>query len=140
MIPMQRRNAQMEFAIQIFASAWMFWLGLLVFPEALGAHVYGEMAQSIQAEAWASGFMGASLLLIYGVHINGRWRWSPFLRIAGLILLALLFAALALSSFSAPAGVVIWAFTIPCFLFPCLRFLRLNVMDARARWRNARNK
>ena len=136
MIPMHGRDEQLRFGLQVFASAWLFWGGLLIFPDALGAQVYGGMAQAVQAEAWAAAFMGASLMMVYGVTINGRWRWSPFLRIAGLVLLSVLFAALALSSLSAPAGVVIWAFTIPCFLFPCLRFLRLNLMDARTRWRN----
>lgn len=138
MIPMQRRNAQMSFALQIFAAAWIFWGGILLYPDALSAAVYGAMAQEVQAEAWAVGFMGSALLLVYGVHINGRWRWSPFLRIAGLLLLTALFSALTLSSLSAPTGVVIWAFTVPCFLFPCLRYLRLNIADARTRWRHGR--
>lgn len=136
MIPMQDRGLQWCFGWQVFFSSALFWLGMILYPNALGAAVYGSFAQTFQAEAWAAGFMGSALLLIYGIHINGRWRWSPVLRIAGLSLLTLLFSGLVASSLSAPTGVVIWAFTIPCFLYPCFRFLRLNIIDAQARWRN----
>lgn len=138
MIPMQNREYQWFYCWQVLISSILFWVGMILYPDALGAQVYGATAQVFQAEAWAAGFMGASLLVIYGIHINGRWRWSPFLRILGFSLMAAMFSALVFSSLSAPTGVVIWAFTIPAFLYPCLRFLRLNILDARVRWQNGR--
>lgn len=139
MIPMRNRRNQWVFAWQVFLSATLFWLGLILYPEALGAQVYGDIAQHVQAEGWAAAFMGSALLVIYGIHINGRWRWSPTLRLTGFGLLAFLFSGMVWSAVGAPTGVVIWAFTIPCFLVPCVRFLRQNIFDARDRWHDRRN-
>lgn len=138
MIPMQHRSLQWDFAWRIFFAAALFWVGMTIYPAAMGSEVYGAWAQTFEAEAWAGGYMGGSLLVIYGIHINGRWRWSPFLRIAGYSVLLALFAALAASSFFAPTGVVIWAFTVPCFIYPCYRYLRENVSDAVVRWQYGR--
>ncbi|SEU03544.1 hypothetical protein SAMN04489858_12077 [Paracoccus homiensis] len=135
MIPMQHRPLQWDFAIRIMAASALFWLGMAITPDPLGPSVYGHMAQNVEAEAWAAGFLGASLMVLYGCHINGRWRWSPVLRIAGYVILTVLFLLLTYSSFSAPSGVVIWSWTLPCFVWPCVRFLRLNIIDAGRRWR-----
>lgn len=139
MTPMQRPQSQRNLACRVMASAALFWVGSLLSPNAMGASIYGDLAFAFEVEAWVSGFILGAALLAYGVTINGAWRYSPLLRIAGLSILLVLFSALAWSAFQAPSGVIIWSWSIPCLLLPCANFLRLNVVDVSRRWRNDRN-
>ena len=47
------------------------------------SEVYGAWVVSIDAEIWAGSIMLAASLFLMGIIINGRWRWSPLLRLCG---------------------------------------------------------
>lgn len=135
MILMQRRNEQWGFCWGVFAAACLFMAGTFLSPNSMGQSLYGPYAQAIEAEAWAAGYIGASLLSIYGILINGRWRWSPMIRTAGFAVMSGMFGFLGFSAWAGAAdGVVVWAFTFGFFLPQSLRFLFLNIRDAAARW------
>lgn len=136
MIPMQHRAAQWRFCWRMFWSAVTFWIGIGFFPQAMTGQVYGRMAVAFEAEGWAAALAGAALLTLFGISINGAWRWSPLLRIVGTALLLLMLTALTVSAFlSAPMGVVIWSFGTWYLVLPCAGFVRLNTLDAIERWR-----
>jgi hypothetical protein len=78
--------------------------------------------------------MGASALLAYGVHINGRWRWSPAVRVTALMFLLGMFAYLVASAVTAPAGSVVAIFGGLFFIPMIAGFLKTNLRDLRVRW------
>jgi hypothetical protein len=45
--------------------------------------VYGHLVTSINASVWAAWLFWWSAMLLIGIGLNGRWRWSPLLRLAG---------------------------------------------------------
>lgn len=76
-----------------------------VFAAGFGLFIWGQSFHS-EPLAWAGLHNGAALMfgqamslaaLIHalGVRINGHWRWSPVLRLAGMIVHTALFAWLA---------------------------------------------
>ena len=134
MRPMRDRSDQWSFALRMFACGFLFYVASAVWPEAMPVGVYGETAYDIDAEIWALGFMAASGLVLYGVHINGRWRWSPALRIAGLMVLLAMFAFLVASALFAPFGSVIVIFGGLFFIPELIGFLRSNVRDMVVRY------
>ena len=112
----------------------LFYIAASIWPDAMPVMVYGEMAYQIEAETWALGFMGSSALLAYGVHINGRWRWSPCVRVAALLFMLALFAYLVASAVMAPAGSVVAIFGGLFFIPMIAGFLKTNLRDLRVRW------
>lgn len=46
----------------------------------------------------------AALIHALGVRINGQWRWSPMLRLVGMVVHTLMFAFLAIKGFCQTAG------------------------------------
>lgn len=131
---MRDRSDQWSFALRMLTCGFLFFIASSVWPEAMPEDVYGSMAYDIDAETWSLGFMAASGLLIYGVLINGRWRWSPVLRIAGLSMLLAMFVYLVVSALHAPYGSVIVIFGGLFFVPEILIFLRSNVRDLAARY------
>jgi hypothetical protein len=131
---MRDRADQWAFAWRIFACGMLFFIAASIWPEAMPSEVYGEMAYQIEAETWALGFMGASALLAYGVHINGRWRWSPTVRVTALMFLLGMFAYLVASAVTAPAGSVVAIFGGLFFIPMIAGFLKTNLRDLRVRW------
>jgi hypothetical protein len=77
--------------------------------------------------------MAAAGMVLYGVHINGRWKWSPVLRIAGHFLLLSMFAYLVASALFAPFGSVVVIFGGLFFIVELIGFLRSNVHDLAVR-------
>jgi len=120
----------------------MIWCGVAfliaakLMPDAMAPNVYGQAAYDIDAETWALGFIAAPLLVIYGIHINGRALFSPALRIIGYLCLLGLFVYLICSAWHSPDGFIIVAFGGFFFVPSILRYLRVNIMDAAARIRN----
>lgn len=109
-------------------------------PDAMSPNVYGIRAYSIPAEIWALGFISASGLIIYGLHINGRMPLlTPLLRLAGLAFLAIMYALLTVSAWSAPDGEVIVIFSVMFFLPDILAYARVESRQWLHRWRLARN-
>ena len=131
---MRDRSDQWAFAWRIFACGMLFFVASSIWPEAMPADVYGDLAYQIEAETWSLGFMGASALLAYGVHINGRWRWSPLARITGLGFLLAMFSFLVWSAIHAPAGSVVAIFGGLFFIPMIAGFLWTNIRDLRVRW------
>jgi hypothetical protein len=131
---MRDRSDQWAFAWRIFACGMLFYIAASIWPDAMPVMVYGEMAYQIEAETWALGFMGSSALLAYGVHINGRWRWSPCVRVAALLFMLALFAYLVASAVMAPAGSVVAIFGGLFFIPMIVGFLKTNLRDLRVRW------
>lgn len=127
------RMDQWRFCLRIFACGLLFYVAAKVWPDAMPVQVYGQMAYDIAAETWALGFMSASGMVAYGVHINGRWRWSPVLRIVGYMILLMMFAFLVGSAFHAPFGAVVVIFGGLFFVPMVIGFLRINLMDFIAR-------
>lgn len=76
-----------------------------MFAGGFGLHIWArayhtnplEWAGVSIGEALAFGCIMASFAMVHsiGVHINGRWRWSPVLRLIGLLGHTLAFALLA---------------------------------------------
>jgi len=136
MIPMNDKQSQWRFAWRMFACGLAFYVASGFWPDVMPSQVYGDMARDIQAEIWALGFMSSSGMVAYGTYINGRWQWSPALRIAGHVALLIMFAYLCASAFSAPFGAVIVIYGGLFFIPAIVGFLRMNVADLMARARH----
>lgn len=123
---------------QLFFGAAMFLIGLAIYltasivPETMTPDQFGQVAYDIDAETWASGFMGAAAAVIYGVAINGRWRWSGVFRLVGFASFGVMFGTLFLSALSAPSGSAIVLFA-PYFVARSVLFIRTNIADLIAR-------
>ena len=72
---------------------------------------FGELAVSGEVEAWAGMQLCGALFMAFGLLINGRWRWSPALRLAGSVIVAALTSVLAYSGSTASEGA---AFMVYC--------------------------
>lgn len=119
---------QWEFCWKVFACGLGFLVLSLGWPDAMSPSVYGKAAYDVPAEVWSMAFMSASLLVIYGLHINGRKPLlTPLLRIAGYGLLLALFLYLILSAASAPDGAVIIVFGSLFFVPTILRHLTSTI-------------
>lgn len=108
-------------------------------PSAMGRDVYGARAYAVEAEIWAMSFISSSLLVIYGLHINGRMpRITPILRIVGLVTLIFLFAFLGYSAWSAPQGTVVVVFSLLYFVPILLSYVYadLRLFASRRRYLN----
>lgn len=133
MIPMRDRIDQLYFAFRIFLCGLFFFVWSYFLPGAMSPEVYGVAATDIKAATWSLGYMSAAGLILYGVIINGRWRWSPILRLTGFFALLLMFIVLVVSSLSAPHGSVVAIFGGLFFIPEILYFIRANILDMVAR-------
>ena len=133
MVLTKNRSEQLFFAWRVFLCGLAFFIASAFWPSPMAPAVYGIAAYDIQAEAWAVGFMSSSALVLWGVTINGRWYYSPFVRMTGFAALLVMFLVLSISAMSAPMGSVVVIFGGLFFVPDCIRFLRLNIIDAMAR-------
>lgn len=109
-------------------------------PDAMSPEVYGVKAYAVPAEVWALGFISASGLVIYGLHINGRMPLlSPTLRLLGLAFLLGQYLYLTWSAFGAPDGEVIVIFSALFFIPDLAGFARVEARQVVTRWGIARN-
>ena len=129
MNPMIDRTDQWRFCLRIFTCGLLFYAAAKLWPDAMPVEVYGHLAYDIAAETWSMGFMSASGMVAYGIHINGRWKWSPVLRICGYLMLLMMFAFLVGSAIQAPFGAVIVIFGGVFFVPMVIGFLRINLVD-----------
>lgn len=106
----------------------------------MSAQAYGEFICSVPAEWWAASVMLASAVYLAGIIINGTWRGSAYLRLAGATWHVITLSLFAWGGWTAPDGLhlVIWCGVA---LYLHVRFLLWNIGDcARAmRSRDARN-
>ena len=136
MIPMRERQTQWFFCWAMFLCGAAFLIASRTVPSAMSIKQFGALAYDIPAETWAMGYMSASALSAYGIHINGRWRWSAVFRIAGYVALLSMFCVLIWSAWSAPYGMQTVVFGGLFFVPVIVWFLRINLSDFGARWRN----
>lgn len=123
------RPAQWRFALSLFIVGFAFMIAANFTPDAMKPNVYGYIVFDTPAEVWSAGFMAASGLVLYGLHINGRWFWSPVIRVAGYALIAMLFSIIAWSAFHSPDGLVLTIWSVLFFIPQALLFLRVAVAD-----------
>lgn len=131
---MRGRGDQLFFAASMFVIGAAIYILANVSPGVMTPEKFGQVAFDIDAETWALGFMGSAAAIIYGVTINGRWRWSACFRLAGFASLGVMFGTLALSALTAPHGAAIVVFGALYFVPRVLVFIRSNIADVLARW------
>lgn len=93
--------------------------------------MFGNVAVGFEVEAWSGLQLSGAMLLAIGLFINGRWRWSPALRLTGATVCALICSALAASAAGAATG---WPVALYCTGFGALGWLVAwwNLVDLRA--------
>lgn len=131
---MRGRGDQLFFAASMFTIGAAIYLLAMLSPGVMTPEEFGQVAFDIDAETWALGFMGSAAAVIYGVTINGRWRWSAAFRLAGFASLGVMFGTLALSALTAPHGAAVVVFGALYFVPRVLVFIRSNIADVLARW------
>lgn len=92
--------------------------GYIVSPD-----VYGSTITDVKAEVWTWPLFISSIIYIFGIYINGNWRWSPILRLTGSIVQSVEFLII---------GLLAWSIeTSGCFCMAgfCLWFIWLNIGD-----------
>ena len=65
--------------------------------------VYGDLVTSVNAEWWSWPIFIASMVYLLGIWINGNWRWSPALRVAGSLYHAVTLALFSYMAFGVSA-------------------------------------
>ena len=124
----RRRDAQIEWAALFLFVACMFWIMAQIDDLVMPLEVYGRMVTAIPAELWAGVLMFANAAHLFGLYINGRWRWSPVVRVLALLVHLGFSIAFVSSALTAPFGDVVVLFSTG-FAFWNARFLAINVGD-----------
>ena len=128
------RPAQWRFAFSLFLVGLCFMVAAWFFPNTMTPNVYGYMVYDTPAEVWAMGFMASAGLVLYGLHINGRWFWSPMIRAAGYVLIILMFSIVWWSALWSPDGLVLTIWSGIYFIPQAVLFLRVAFADMRGRF------
>lgn len=131
--PKLAQYKQVQWTFAIFATYCGFsflFLGLMGLS-AMAPDQYGQLATSYEIEAMAAVQFTAGLMVCIGLLINGRWRWSPALRLVGSIVIGALCAALGWGSVLAPDG---WPFSVYLIGFAAFAAVVAwwNLVDLRA--------
>lgn len=129
-----------RFAHGILIVGVAFFVLSFLSPAAMTSHQYGAKAGAIPAGIWALGFIAASGLVIFGLHINGRApRLTPLIRLFGLGFLLMQFVILSLSAWSARDGATVVIFSA-CFFVPHLmHFICADARLLKTRWGSIRD-
>ena len=99
----QSKSAQVAFAcLALFYGAAFLAVSGVLGMTAVSPADYGETAVSFEIEAMAGMQLSGALMMITGLMINGRWRWSALVRLCGAAVLVGLCALLAWPAASAP--------------------------------------
>lgn len=128
------RPAQWRFALALFTVGFAFLVAAYFAPNTMTPNVYGYMVYDTPAEVWAAGFMASSGLVLYGLHINGRWFWSPMIRGAGFVLIVLMFSIVAWSAAFSSDGLALTIWSVIYFIPQALLFLRIAFADMMGRF------
>lgn len=97
--PMRDRN------VQLITQASQMLIGLKLFiatsasAVTMSPEVYGDLAYSIEAESWALLFITTSSFYTAFIYINGRWKYSPLMRLLASLTLVLAHAVIGVSSY-----------------------------------------
>lgn len=106
----RHKSAQTAFGALALFYGFGFFGAAMAGWDAMMPQQFGELAVSAEVEAWAGMQFCASVMLALGLLVNGRWRWSPALRMVGAGVIAALCAVLSLSAFTAPEGTAFFIF------------------------------
>lgn len=110
----RHKSAQWMAAMMALSVGVSFFVAGVIGMTAMSPDQYGEVAVALEIEAMAGVQMTASLLIVFGLLYNGRWRWSAALRFAGAVAVMLLCIGLAWSALQARDG---WPFAVYCTCF-----------------------
>lgn len=113
-------------ATAFWAATW-FKTGPVMRPE-----TYGDWIVLWPTRFWAGSLMLASGVYLMGIIINGRWRWSPLLRLMGAVWHFGTLTAFAAGASEAPYGENLM---ISSAVSACVHlwFAYLNLADLRAK-------
>ena len=124
-----------RFASGLLSVGVAFFAMSLLASDVMSLDQYGAMASAIPAGIWALGFVAASGLVLQGLHINGRKpKFTPLIRLLGLLFLLMLFAVLTLSALTARGGDTIVVFSALFFIPHLLHFIRADLRLLIMRW------
>lgn len=130
-----------RFANGILLVGVAFFAMSLLASDVMSLDQYGAMANAIPPGIWALGFIAASGLVLYALHINGRKpRFTPLIRLVGLGFLLMLFVLLALSAWTAEGGYTIVVFSALFFIPHLLHFIRTDLRLLITRWGAVRHE
>ena len=128
----QSKSAQVAFALMaLFYGAAFLMVSGVFGMSAVSPADYGDTAVGFEIEAMAGMQLSGALLMLIGLMINGRWRWSALVRLIGAAVITSLCALLAWSAVSAPNG---WPVAIYCtgFMLMGATVCWWNLVDFRA--------
>lgn len=98
-------DSQQVVQLMMLGIAIMFWIAAkLRDTPVMRADTYGVWVTSFDAEVWAASIMVASFVFLMGIIINGEWRWSPALRLAGAVWHVLTLTAFCVGAFGTANG------------------------------------
>ena len=102
---------QLTLAVLLLWGAMYFtYIALATTEIVMSPEIYGEWVTGFQAEYWSIPMFMGSALHIAGIKINGRWRWSPLVRVAGCLLSSVMLVAFAAGAMGASMGDPVFAF------------------------------
>jgi hypothetical protein len=126
-----RKHGDSQTVLQmcLFGLSLLFALAAIMQDDAImPSEVYGEWVTQYPAEWWAFLIMGASIVYLIGIVINGHWRWSPVFRTAGAAAHVTVFAAFVKGAYGAIYGDF---FVLICLVIGICHavFLAWNIAD-----------
>lgn len=131
--PGLQRHGDSQFVMQcmMLAIAVMFWIAAKAMAAPLmAADTYGAWVTRWPADLWAASIMAASFAFLMGILINGEWRWSSALRLAGAVWHCVTLLAFCMGAAGAPHGNPVVMMCLGA-LGVHLWFVWLNVGDLR---------
>lgn len=143
--PMRSRQVQWVVASSQAIIAGLLLIGELSGITTMSPSVYGNLAYQVEAETWAWAFMITSMIYMLGIHINGRWKWSPSLRLVAAAGLFMMNMFLGVSAFIGQIvdpnfyGSFVCYYALIHFCRLYLHFMKLNYDDVMRHRRYARN-
>lgn len=124
----RRREGQIDFALTFFMAAIVFWISVQVGTFQMDASVYGAAVVAIPAELWSGLILFANATWLFGLYINGRWRWSPFVRLLGIVSNLLFFSIFTLASKPGATGDTVTIFSA-VFALMTIRYTVLTLRE-----------
>ena len=126
----QHGDSQQVVQFAFLGIAILFWVAATLNDSGvMRAETYGEWVVQFPAEYWAGSLVAASTLYLLGVIINGRWHYSPVLRVIGAGWHTVTLSAFAIGAYSASNGDFV-LISSGVFAIVHAWFAALNICDA----------
>lgn len=135
--PNLRRHGDSQEVTQwaFLAISAAFWAAaLLQDGPVMRPQTYGPWIVTWPTQWWAGSLMLASATFLLGIIINGRWRWSPLLRLIGAAWHSTTLGIFCAGGIVAPYGENL-AISSGVFCAVHLWFAAMNAADLRQAWR-----